>query len=210
MVQTDDLVPQLVIANPGSEPVIIDVDAFEFFSSDLQIVTAEVAPGTQLRVSLPDNDGQPYGIRVSAAGPVTAVVVAESPADPPESGEALPDPTADVEPVVVRIAGTVGIEAPSNGWLLPGAGAVPSALSTTIWLMNTGETAATVTLKPLGVREMTAEKVAVPAGRVVAFEIPDDTAIASYLVESTAPVTAAWSSSDGAGTVFVAGVAIDD
>ena len=209
MVQTDDLVPQLVIANPGSEPVIIDVDAFEFFSSDLQIVTAEVAPGTQLRVSLPDNDGQPYGIRVSAAGPVTAVVVAESPADPPESGEALPDPTADVEPVVVRIAGTVGIEAPSNGWLLPGAGAVPSALST-IWLMNTGETAATVTLKPLGVREMTAEKVAVPAGRVVAFEIPDDTAIASYLVESTAPVTAAWSSSDGAGTVFVAGVAIDD
>ena len=208
MVQTDDLVPELVIANPGSEPVVVDVDAFELFRSDLQIVTAEVPPGTQLRIALPDNDGQPYGIRVTAAGPVTAVVVAESPVDPSDPGEAVPDPTADIEPVVLRLAGTVGIEAPSSGWLLPGAGAVPSAL-TTIWLMNSGDTAATVTLKPLGVRDMSAQKVAVPAGRVVAFEVPDDGAIASYLVESTAPVTAAWSSSDAVGTAFVAGVAID-
>ena len=41
------------------------------------------------------------------------------------------------------------------------------------------------------------------------FEIPDNPSIASYLIESTVPVSAAWSGSDDVGTAFVAGIAID-
>jgi hypothetical protein len=208
MVQTDDLVPELVVANPGSEPVTVDVDAFELLRSDFLVVSAEVPPGAPLRLALPDNDGQPYGIRVTANGPIAAVVVAESPVDPLEPDQAVPDPDAELEPVVLRVAGTVGVETSSTGWLLPGAGAVSGAIST-IWMMNSGEEPATVTLKPLGVRDLSAEKVAVPAGRVVGFEIPDYSAIAGYLLESTAPITAAWVGSDPGGTAFVAGIGID-
>ena len=64
MVQTDDLVPELVVANPGSEPIIVEVDAFGLSRSDLLIVRAEVPPGAPVRLALPDNEGQPYGIRV--------------------------------------------------------------------------------------------------------------------------------------------------
>lgn len=208
VVQTDDLVPELVIANPGSEPVIVEVDAFEFFRSDLLIITAEVPPGAPLRLALPDNEGQPYGIRVVADGPIGATVVAESPVDPTGGEQAVPDPDVDAPPPALRVAATVGAERPSTGWLLPGAGAVPSALSI-IWVMNTGDEDATVTLKPLGVRDLAPEKISVLAGRVVGFEIPDDSAIASYLVESTQPVSVAWTSADGSGTAFVAGIAID-
>ena len=208
MVQTDDLVPELVVANPGSEPIIVEVDAFGLSRSDLLIVRAEVPPGAPVRLALPDNEGQPYGIRVVGDGPFSAVVVGESPVDPLNPDEAVPDPDVNFEPVVLRIAGTVGVESGSTGWLLPGAGAVPTG-ATTIWVMNSGDLPATVTLKPLGVREFIAEKIAVPAGRVVPFEIPDNPSIASYLIESTVPVSAAWSGSDDVGTAFVAGIAID-
>lgn len=208
VVATDDLVPELIVANPGSEPLIVEVDAFQLLGSDLLIVAAEVPPGAPRRIALPENEGQPYGIRVRAGGPIAAVIVSESPADPLDADQAVPDPDAETEPDVLRIAGTVGVEGASHGWLLPGAGSVPGALST-IWLMNSGQEPATVTLKPLGIRNLAAEKIAVPAGRVVAFEIPDDTAIAGYLVESTSPVTAAWTASDAGGTAFIAGIAID-
>lgn len=207
VVQTDDLVSELVVANPGGSTVTVDIDIFELLRSELLAVTAEVPPGAPLRIPLPDNDGEPYGIRVVADGPIAATVVGESPVDPSE--DAVPDPDAEFEPIVLRVAATVGAEGPSTGWLLAGAGAVPQA-ATTIWVMNSGELPATVTLQPLGVRNMVAAKISVQAGRVAAFEVPDDTAIASYLLESTAPVTAAWVSSDERGTAFVAGVAIDD
>ncbi|NIR37023.1 MAG: hypothetical protein GWN79_09870 [Actinobacteria bacterium] len=75
--------------------------------------------------------------------------------------------------------------------------------------MNTSERAATVTLQPLGVRDLAAEKISVLAGRVVGYEIPDDAAIASYFLESTVPVSVSWTASDGRGTAFIAGVGID-
>jgi hypothetical protein len=207
MVTADDLVPELIVANPGSEPVSITIDAFELLRSDPMIITTEVPPGAPLRIPLPENDGQPYGIRVVADGPIAAVVVAESPVEPLDP-DLVPDPDAAPEPVVLRVAGTVGHNGPSTGWLLPGAGAVPETAAT-IWLMNSGEEAATVTLKPLGIRDFPADKVAVPAGRVVAYQIPEDGAVASYLVQSTAPVTAGWVGSDAAGTAFFAGIAFD-
>lgn len=211
MVATDDLVPELVVANPGEVPVALQVDAFELLRSDPLIVDTQVPPETSLRIALPDNDGQPYGIRLTAGGPVAAVVVSESPFDPLEPDEAVPDPEAEAEeePFTLRLAGTVGVEGPAATWLLPGAGSVPDG-ETTIWLMNAGEERATVTLQPVGFGDPAAEKIAVSPGRVVGFSVPDDDDVFGYLVESTVPITAAWSASDEGGTAFLAGVAVDD
>ena len=209
VVATDDLVPQLVVANPGPNAITVDVDVFELLRADPQVVSVEVPGGSPLRIQLPDNGGEPYGIRVRADGPIAAVVVAESPLDGTEPLGTAPDPDEEGVPVpVLRVAGTVGAEGPSLNWLLPGAGAVQNATET-IWLMNTGEESATVTLKPLGVREMAADKVLVRPGRIAPFAVPDDSAIASYFVESTAPITAAWTASNAVGTAFVVGIAID-
>ena len=209
VVTTDDLVPELVVANPGATPVLVEVDVLESVRDDPGVVSVEVPSGAPLRIPLPDNDGDPYGINVRASGPIAAVVVAESDPEGITADQAVPDPDATPLGVpVVRIAGTVGVETPSARWLLPGAGAVKGA-STTIWLMNTGEDPATVTLKPLGVREMPADKTVVQPGRIVAFEVPDEEAIASYFVESTSPVSAAWTASHDGGTAFVIGVGID-
>ncbi|NIR37024.1 MAG: hypothetical protein GWN79_09875, partial [Actinobacteria bacterium] len=76
--------------NPGAATVQIDVDIFEFFRDDLVALSVEVPAGAPLRVPLPENDGQPYGIRVLADGPVAAAVVGESPVDPTGADAAVP------------------------------------------------------------------------------------------------------------------------
>ena len=172
--------------------------------------SVEVPSGAPLRIPLPDNDGDPYGINVRGVRAPSQRWSSPSPIPRelrPIRRYRIPTATPLGVPVV-RIAGTVGVETPSARWLLPGAGAVKGA-STTIWLMNTGEDPATVTLKPLGVREMPADKTVVQPGRIVAFEVPDEEAIASYFVESTSPVSAAWTASHDGGTAFVIGVGID-
>lgn len=209
MVATDDLVPDLVVTNPGSSAVSVQADAFELFGSEPLIVDTEVPSESLLRIALPDNDGQPYGIRVTATGPVAAVVVGESPFDPLNPDEAVPDSDTEEAPAVLRIAGTVGVEGPAGAWLLPGAGSVPDA-ETTIWLMNGGDERATVTLQPVGFGDLTAEKVAVTGGRVDGFLVPVNEDVFGYLIESTVPITAAWSASDRGGTAFVSGIAVDE
>jgi hypothetical protein len=208
VVATDDLLPELIIANPTSSPVTVEVDAFGVLGPEPAIVFEEVAPESQLRIPLPDLGGQAYGIRVTAAGPIAAVVVAESPVDVLGEDVAVPDADTPDEAPVLRVAGTVGAESPALRWLLPGAGAVQGAVET-VWLMNTSDESATVTLKPLGVRELAADKMVVRPGTTVRFRIPDDGAIASYLIESAVPVTVAWTASDAGGTAFVAGIEID-
>ena len=209
IVAVDDMVPELVVANPGAAPVVVEVDLIGPARSQRIVAAAEVPAGAPLRIALPNTGGEPYGIRVTAGGPVAAAVIAESPFDPAAPAEAVPEGAeeAAIEDAVLRIAGTVGVETASTGWLLPGAGAVPGATST-IWLMNSGEESVTVTLVPLGVRDIPADKVVVPVGRIIGYTIPNTPIITGYLVEATAPVSAAWTGSDPGGTAFVAGVPI--
>jgi hypothetical protein len=210
----DDLLAQLVVANPGAEAVTVTVDLIGPERTQQVIGGVEAPAGSPLRLALPDTEGEPFGIRVTAGGPIAAAVVAESPVDPSAPTDAVPDAGDDaaaddavVEQEVLRVAGTVGVEAPSPAWLLPGAGSVPDAEST-IWLMNSGPEPATVTLVPLGVRDLPADKVVVSAGRIFGYTIPDDEVITGYLVVANVPVSAAWAASDAGGTAFVIGVPI--
>ena len=209
IVAVDDMVPELVLANPGAAPVLVEVDLIGLARAQRIVGAAEVPAGAPLRIALPNTGGEPYGIRVTAGGPVAAAVVAESPFDPAALAETAPDAAAEdaIVDTVLRIGGTVGVETASTGWLLPGAGAVPGATST-IWLMNGGEESATVTLVPLGVRDIPADKVVVPVGRIIGYTIPVADVITGYLIFATAPVSAAWTGSDAGGTAFFAGVPI--
>ena len=68
IVTIDDLVPELVLANPTPSPVTIEVDAYGILGADPSILFDEVAPESQLRVPLPDTGGAPYGVRVTSSG----------------------------------------------------------------------------------------------------------------------------------------------
>ena len=208
VVATDGLLPELVVANPGPEPILVEVDAFDGLTSQPLIVSEQIAAGEPARIALPSNEGRPYGIRVTAGGPIAAVVVAISPVEGAEPALDGTDNGVDVLAApVLRVAGTVGAESRSLNWLLPGAGAIEEA-DETIWVMNGGNEPATITLKPLGVRDLPAEKVVVRPGRTFGFEIPDNSLISGYFVESTAPVSVSWSASDAGGTAFFSGIAI--
>ena len=95
VVFTDELIPELIIANPGEASVTVGVDAFGVLGPEPAIAFEEVEPESQLRIPLPDVGGQAYGIRVTASDAIAAVVVAESPVDLLGEDIALPDIDAD-------------------------------------------------------------------------------------------------------------------
>ena len=80
----------------------------------------------------------------------------------------------------------------------------------TLWLLNSTAEEATVTLVPLGFRAIAADKVVVPAGSLLRVRTADDPGVAGYLVESTIPITTAWTASNDVGAAFFAGVEIGE
>ena len=108
-----------------------------------------------------------------------------------------------------RIAGTIGISSPATKWLLPGLRAVVGTEST-VWLLNTGAETATVTLQPLGVRDLVASKQSVAPGTVLGVPLGYDVTVGGYYVESTAPISVSWSAESGTGVMFVTGTVVDE
>ncbi len=167
-------------------------------------VEVTVPAGSPARIPLGDLIEGNFGIRVAATQPVGAVVVAED--LPPDPGQGA-DPSEQVQ-TRFRLAGTVGADQAATTWLLPGAGGIPDAESS-IWIMNPSDTAATVSLEPLGVRNLTVEKVVVEPGTVRRVNVPDDVAIASYLVTSGRPIVVSLVARTPESMAFLTGVPID-
>ena len=198
--------PSLILSNTGSEAVVATIDVYTGEGATLDAREVEVLPGIPRRVDVGDLADVGFGLRVRASAPIAAVVVAEeSPAVlPGEDGQAASD-----ESQGDRIAGTVGVLAAAQRWLLPGLQAVPNA-EATLWLLNTREESATVTLQPLGVRDLPASKQAVPGGSVLAVPLGYDVSVGGYLVDSSAPISAAWSAEAPNGIMFVSGTVVGD
>ena len=216
MVTTAGLVPELMLANPGAAPVTVDIDVFTPDGPTPAAVSVEVEPDVPTRVPLGDLADGAFGIRVSAAGPISAVVVSEDlPPEPTEGEEAPPDDGADdgseEEPEVelTRIAGTVGAREPAKRWLLPGAGSAPDARSS-LWIMNTNPEVVTVTLQPVSAGALPTDKLQVEPGTITRVNVDEALDIRAYIIDGTLPITAAWSAQADRGVVFVAGIAIGE
>ena len=74
--------------------------------------------------------------------------------------------------------------------------------------MNTGSETATVTLQPLGVRDLPATKESVMPGSVLGVPLGFDVSVGGYFVESSTPISAAWSVESPFGIMFVTGTVV--
>lgn len=211
------LEPSLVISNTGTRDANISIDVFTPSGAVIDAVPeGVVAPaGLPVRIPLGDLAAAPFGVRVRSDVPVSVVVEARTPVPddeaPPAEGEEGGD---EVEAPVVPtgLAGTVGIVEPATRWLVPGIGLVPDTTST-IWIMNAGAEAATVTVIPVGPIEASApDKVLIEPGSIAAVVVLESAVagVEGYDLASDFPVSVAWSVRGERGVVLVSGVSVDE
>ncbi len=201
-----DFAPSLMLSNSGSEPVTATIDVYTSTGATIGAREVEVDPSIPRRVDLSDLVVDSLGIRVRSSAPLAGVVIAEEstailePTDEEgeiEEGEAQGD----------RIAGTIGVSSPAVEWLVPGLQGVAGGEST-VWLLNTGADTATVTLQPLGLRDLPASKQSVMPGSLLGVPLGHDVAVGGYRVESSSPISVAWSVEAESGIMFVTGTVV--
>ena len=210
LVRIGGLAPDLMVVNPGAEPITVELDVVSLDGFTSLAATFEVSGDAPARVPLGDLADGPFGIRVRAAAPVATAVVAETPVVVEESSEEAVTTTAppeeeEVDPV--RIAGTTGIRQLAARWLLPGAGDAPEAIAT-VWVMNPGSEPATITLQPLGTVDFDAEKVVVDPGTLARFDLAPGSGASAHVVDSSQPVAVGWTLQADRGIAYVAGAAL--
>lgn len=203
-----DFAPSLMLSNTGTVAVAALIDVYTATGVTIDAREVVVDPSIPRRVDLSDLADGALGIRVRSAAPLSAVVIAEESqvvlaaageGDQPDEGEE----TSGGD----RIAGTIGSSGPATNWLLPGLQAVDGADST-VWLLNTGTETATVILQPLGSQSLLTSKQSVPAGTVLGVPLGYDAAVGGYFVESSVPISVAWSAEAPNGLVFVSGTVV--
>jgi len=201
--------PSLILSNPSAASVTAFIDVYTDQGATVNAREVEVLPSVPRRVGLGDLADGALGIRVRSTAPVAAVVVAEESLtilEPTEEEGQLDEGNAERGD---RIAGTIGITTPAARWLLPGLQAVTGGDST-LWLLNTGTEAATVTLQPLGVRDLTATKQSVPPETLLRVPLGYDVTVGGYLIEASAPISVAWSVESPTGIMFVTGTVVGE
>jgi hypothetical protein len=199
--------PSLILTTAGAGPATATIDVYTELGVTPDARQVEVTPSIPRRVDLSDLADGALGVRVRSSVPVAAVIVAEESVAVLEPTEEEGQIDEEVEASGDRIAGTIGISAAATRWLVPGVQAVRSAEST-LWLLNTGAEAATVTLQPLGVRPLPAIKESVAPASLLAVPLGYDVSVGGYLIESSAPVSAAWSAVNPNGLMFVTGTVV--
>lgn len=202
-----DFAPSLMLSNRGDATVTAVIDVYTAAGTTVNAREVDVDPSVPRRVDLSDLADGAMGVRVRSTGPIAAVVLAEEATAvlEPTGEEGQTDEDGSVQGD--RIAGTIGVTAPATEWLLPGLGAVVGGEST-VWLLNTGTEAATVTMQPLGVRSLAASKQSVPPGSVLGVPLGYEATVGGYLVESSSPISVAWSVEAPFGIMFVTGTVV--
>jgi hypothetical protein len=212
VVRTGGLSPDLVVANPGVEPITVDIDVFSLDGPTPLATTIEVFPEAPTRLPLEDLADGPFGIRLTASAPVAAAVVAEDPVPEPTEGE---EGSEEEETPVIRLAGTIGARQPASRWLLPAAGDAPDSgeaqdARASIWIMNANPEAVTITLQPLGSRSYEAEKLRVEPGTLARINLPRETGAVAHLIDGSLPISASVTLVAERGIAYIAGVAVEE
>ncbi len=204
-----DFAPSLMLTNRSEVAVTAIIDVYSDQGATIDAREVIVDPFIPRRVDLGDLADGAMGVRVRSAAPLAAVVLAEESLAVFEATgeEGVIDDAESVRGD--RIAGTIGVSSPATQWLLPGLQGVAGGEST-IWILNTGADAATVTLQPLGAVAHPVSKQSVPPGSVLGVPLGYDLSVAGYLVESSVPVSISWSVESPTGIMFVAGTVVGD
>ncbi len=210
VVNDGNLVPALVVSNPGPSDVTVEIDVNTTSGAVVAAIVADVPRGIPHRFTLEDYGDEPFGLTLRATGAVAATVVAEEAPTVDEAEEAGETEEADAPaPAGDRIAATVGTSQAARSWLAPGPGTLADA-ETTIWLLNSGEAPATVTLQPLGEGAHPAEKMLVEPGSVLGAPVKYDSSIGGYRIESSTPISVGWSAIAERGIAYFSAVAVDE
>jgi hypothetical protein len=173
------------MVNPGVTGVTATVELYATDGALPDVLTVPVEPDTPARVPIADGAGAAVGARVSATGPIAASVVARG-----EAGTAV----------------TAGAPEPARQWLVPGVRTV-GLEEGTLWILNTDESAISVTVGQLSSGVPVGETLVIDAGTIRSFPAADG---AGYLVESSAPVSVAWSLEGPSGIAFVGAAAVPE
>ncbi len=231
VVSVPGLEPYLALSNTGAVEATVTIDVFTPEGPILDAVVIIVEPLDPIRISLDEFSGTEFGIRLRSNAPIGAAIEAAAAGTLPEVGghedeepppDATDDTTADGAPAtddgqtddsVTRhsgLAATVGNVDAATGWLVPGLGVVPGAV-TTVRVMNPDVEPATVTIQPLGAAGLEATQVVIPAGSIL--DIPVDlvevTALTAFRIDSTVPVSVAVSVARDSGVAFIAAIAAE-
>mgnify|MGYP001823219843 CR=1 FL=1 len=196
----------VMLSNTGANAVTAIIDVYTRDGATVDAREVIVDPSIPNRVDLSDLADGAMGIRVRASAPLSAVVLAEESAvvlEPTDEEGQLEDAPIAGD----RIGGTIGATSAATNWLLPGLQAVDSG-DATVWLLNTGSEAATVILKPLGQQEIATSKQSVAAGSVLGVRLSALQGVGGYFVESSSPISVAWSVESPTGIMLVAGTVV--
>ncbi len=204
---SNQFAPSLMLSNTGTVAVTATIDVYTSAGATVGAREVVVDPSIPKRIDLNDLADGAMAVRVRAAAPVSAVVLAEEAAAVVEPTDEEGQLDEEEIPVGGRIAGTIGVSGAASEWLLPGLGAV-SAGESTVWLLNSGTEAATVILQPLGTQDLPTSKQSVPPGTVLGVPLGYDAAVGGYFVESTVPISVSWSAESVTGLMFVTGTVV--
>ena len=181
----------LVLTNDEPIQASYDIDAYapdgsvsQLWQGVLEPRTVMEIPVDDLRVLLPDPSVRPFGVRVRADAPIAAFLIGTGPKD---------------------TAAMAGLPTASQEWIVAGPGGAES--NATVWVMNPGQTVATVTLQRSSNDGglLPAEKFAVPAGSVFGISTAR-----GMILEADQPISVAWIGSSVGTTVYTGGIALSD
>jgi hypothetical protein len=112
---------------------------------------------------------------------------------------------ASEEEFVRGLAGTTGIPELSTSWIVP-LETLPGSV-TTLWMMNSGVDAATVSVVALTEDEFVSqETVQIAPGTIVPIPVPDGIGVFGYRLTSDVPISAAWEIVGDRGIALIAGI----
>jgi len=177
----------LVVSNPGLGAVEVTIDVFTD-EGPLRGAFIETIPAeTPRRFDLSEIPGEAIGALVTATGPVASAVVAIG-----EAGTA-------VMPGVSEVA---------RRYLLPGL-RHHIVDDGTLWLLNTSDEPASITVSRLTGRGLVGERVVVDPGSMASVAV-EGAGTDGYLVEATGAFSAAWSMTGPTGSAFSVAVPVPD
>lgn len=217
-----ELEPYISVMSAGGDEITVTVDVVTETGTVRGAREVVVGRATPALIPLADIAAPPFGVRIRASSPVAASVVAlvpigdddELPGDEVDPGTETTTTVAGgdtsttdpaVEQVFIRgLAGTVGAAAPSSQWIVPFDTVLDG--ETTIWIMNGGDQAATVTLQPLAENELPPFDVVVEPGTTFPVVVDAGIGTFGFSVVADAPISVGWEIMSDRGVSLFAGI----